>query len=46
VHQYGRGDQATSDFLKKCQRVGILRHVGRGSYSKSGPRRTDGVHGG
>jgi hypothetical protein len=30
---YGRGDQPTTDFLKKCQAVGILRHIGK-IYSK------------
>lgn len=31
---YGKGDQATSDFLKKCMGVGILRKVERGVYEK------------
>ena len=31
---YGRADQATSDFLKKCASVGILRHEMR-RYIKS-----------
>ena len=33
-HFYGRGDQATRNFLQKCIRVGILRQVGRGRYRK------------
>jgi hypothetical protein len=31
---YGHADQATSDFLQKCRRVGILSRVGRGRYRK------------
>jgi hypothetical protein len=31
---YGRQDQATTDFLQKCQGVGLLRKVGRGTYAK------------
>jgi len=30
---YGKADQATTDFLKKCQSVGIVRHDAR-TYSK------------
>jgi hypothetical protein len=31
---YGRVDQATKDFLNKCMRLNILRHVARGEYQK------------
>jgi hypothetical protein len=31
---YGKGDQATSDFLKKCIRLGLVRKVSRGLYAK------------
>jgi hypothetical protein len=31
---YGKGAQATTDFLKKCCNLGILRRAGRGSYEK------------
>jgi hypothetical protein len=31
---YGRQDQATVDFLTKCERLGILRKPGRGRYEK------------
>jgi hypothetical protein len=31
---YGRGPQATTDFLQKCQRQGLLRKQGRGRYEK------------
>lgn len=31
---YGRRDQPTTDFLKKCQGLGLLRKVGRGLYEK------------
>ena len=36
---YGRHDQATADFLSKCQRVGILRKPAKGHYEKV-PRAT------
>jgi hypothetical protein len=35
-HVYGKADQATTDFLKKCIAVGILRSPGRGQYHKVG----------
>jgi hypothetical protein len=31
---YGRRDQATSDFLKKAERIGLIRKVGRGRFEK------------
>jgi len=31
---YGRQDQATRDFLQKCERVGVLKQCGRGRYVK------------
>ena len=31
---YGRGDQATADFLKKCRRLKLLRKLNRGQYQK------------
>ena len=31
---YGRRDQATSDMLKKCVDVGLLRRLARGQYAK------------
>ncbi|MHB8501412.1 MAG: AAA family ATPase [Candidatus Acidiferrales bacterium] len=31
---YGRRDQATIDFLQKCERAGILRKIARGRYEK------------
>ena len=31
---YGKQDQATSDFLMKCIRVGILHKIGKGQYEK------------
>jgi hypothetical protein len=34
VAAYGRGDQATSDFLNKCVRLGLIRKVGRGLWEK------------
>jgi hypothetical protein len=34
VRTYGRGDQATADFLKKCQRLKLLRKLSRGQYQK------------
>lgn len=33
---YGRQDQATTDFLQKCQRLGLLKKVRRGHYEKCG----------
>jgi hypothetical protein len=33
---YGKGDQATTDFLKKCEALGILERVARGEYRKVG----------
>ena len=32
---YGRGDQATSDWLQKCARLGLIRRVGRGQWEKT-----------
>jgi hypothetical protein len=32
---YGKGDQATTDFLKKCINVGILKKHGKGRYVKA-----------
>lgn len=43
---YGRADQATSDFLKKCMRIGMLRQTSHGHYSKNSLQGTDGVNGG
>jgi hypothetical protein len=31
---YGKGPQATNDFLKKCCNLGILRKAGKGRYEK------------
>lgn len=31
---YGRQSQATVDFLEKCQRIGLLRKLGKGQYEK------------
>lgn len=31
---YGRGDQATRDLLKKCERLGLVRQPARGRYEK------------
>jgi hypothetical protein len=31
---YGKQDQATLDFLRKCERAGILRKVAKGRYEK------------
>jgi hypothetical protein len=31
---YGRQDQATRDFLQKCERVGVLKRCGHGRYVK------------
>lgn len=31
---YVKGDQATSDFLAKCTRMGLLKRVGRGQWQK------------
>jgi archaellum biogenesis ATPase FlaH len=31
---YGRQDQATSDFLDKMQRIGLIRKIGRGRFEK------------
>lgn len=31
---YGRQDEATNEFLKKCIAIGVLRKVARGSYEK------------
>jgi hypothetical protein len=31
---YGRQDQATGDFLKKCERLGLVKKIGRGQYEK------------
>jgi len=31
---YGKGDQATMDFLKKCISLGLLNHAYRGPYVK------------
>ena len=31
---YGKGDQATIDFLRKCISLGLLNHVHRGPYVK------------
>jgi hypothetical protein len=33
-HAYGKGPQATDDFLKKCCNLGILHKVGKGRYEK------------
>jgi hypothetical protein len=33
-HAYGKGDQATCDFLKKCMGIGILRRHSKGVYGK------------
>ena len=34
THAYGRQDEATNDFLKKCIAIGVLRKVARGAYEK------------
>jgi hypothetical protein len=41
---YGRRDQATTDFLKKCALLGIVSKVGKGRYEKAVPR-NDGMSG-
>jgi len=33
---YGRQDQATGDYLKKCQRLGLVKKISRGQYEKCG----------
>jgi hypothetical protein len=32
---YGRRDQATTDWLQKLQRIGVLKHIKGGSYTKT-----------
>lgn len=36
---YGRTDDPTRKWLKKCEGVGIVEHVGRGQYRKTWPKR-------
>jgi len=37
MHEYGKGDQATIDFLNKCIAKGILTRVAKGVYEKVKP---------
>lgn len=41
---YGRADQSTTDFLRKCTAIGILRHEGR-TYRKVNGHKTGTPHG-